>query len=68
MDDRRGIYTTSICCPESAENCGETGGKAKGGWPPRDMLFTKMKCRSSAAASNLQKPRAPPLVCKYNEI
>ena len=58
----RGIFTASICCPKSAEDHGEAGGKAKGSWPPREMLFTKMKCRSSAAASNLQKPRAASLV------
>ena len=65
---RMGMFATSICCPKSAEDYDEAGGKAKGDWPPRDVMVTKKKCLSSATASNLQKPRAAPLVCKCNEI
>ena len=53
----RGTLAASACCPRNAEDDGEADAKARGSSPPYkgQMPFTRMKCFSSAAASNLQE-------------
>ena len=53
----RGTLAASACCSRNAEDDGEADAKARGSSPPYkgQMPFTRMKCFSSAAASNLQE-------------